>query len=146
MASTKCKCVKPDGGGTTCPDKHIAICVRARDRECYGECIAVPASVPRSPFISLRDSFEDWAEIASEEAAKDYVLSVDQEVSKEQLMQFDVNRFRTEDGGTITFSHFSLGKIYVRYFYDIKTRNDFNSYNSHKNRGGHNDISASESY
>jgi len=40
---TECKCSGSSGGGTKCPDRHIAICIQGKDGGCYGQCIPIPS-------------------------------------------------------------------------------------------------------
>lgn len=54
--SKECNCLNPKGGGTTCPPQHIALCIRGKDRQCYGECISIPEK-----FGSFSESFTAWA-------------------------------------------------------------------------------------
>lgn len=54
--SKECNCISPKGGGTTCPPQHIALCIRGKDRQCYGECIPIPEK-----FSSFSEIFTVWA-------------------------------------------------------------------------------------
>ena len=54
--SSQCNCIHPEGGGTICPIQHLAICIRGKDRECYGECIPIPRE-----FNPFSYEFDSWA-------------------------------------------------------------------------------------
>jgi len=51
--STECKC--SNGGGTRCPERHVAVCVHAKDGRCHGECVPIPSS-----FENDSNEFQIW--------------------------------------------------------------------------------------
>src|SRR5687768_7527130 len=64
----ECKCTNPDGGGTKCPPQHLAVCIRAKDKECYGECVPIPTDY----YEDTRD-FNQWLGHQVEDVVVDYV-------------------------------------------------------------------------
>src|SRR5690554_4855603 len=66
--SANCKCLKPEGGGTKCPTQHIALCIRGKDRECYGECIPIP-----DDFRKVSKQFTYWSENQIREKVVEYM-------------------------------------------------------------------------
>lgn len=53
--SSICNCSGSNGGGTKCPDHHVAVCIQEKDGRCYGECIPIP---PRFEYDSKE--FQVW--------------------------------------------------------------------------------------
>ncbi|MAT90266.1 MAG: hypothetical protein CMC35_06195 [Flavobacteriaceae bacterium] len=80
--SKECNCIKPKGGGTTCPSQHIALCIRGKDRQCYGECIPIPQK-----FRSFSESFTFWAKNIVKE-------KVNEHISKNSNIYFDTKDFK----------------------------------------------------
>lgn len=72
--STQCKCLNPEKGGTKCPEQHLALCIRGKDRECYGECIPIP-----SDYKKVSERFTAWSEIAIKERVIQHMVDFKEE-------------------------------------------------------------------
>lgn len=115
MNNPECKCLKPDGGGTKCPPQHIALCIRGKDKECYGECITVP-----NKFRSESYQFTDWLKDEIENKVAEYVSNNFFHVHTYESKRIEkINESVFDKVGTVTFRS-SLGDIHVRYSFEFK--------------------------
>ncbi len=115
--SKECKCTNPDGGGTKCPIQHVALCIRGKDKECYGECVLIPNS-----FYTATDNFNSWLLNKVEEVVFDYAS----ENYKNQRIDFSLEQILKSDriqGGKITFRVDNI-LIYVQFSYEFKNDNE----------------------
>jgi hypothetical protein len=114
--SNECKCLNPDGGGTKCPPQHVALCIRGRDRECYGECVPIPINYSRpnsSQFIDwLNDSIRSKVLTYLENNYEDYAKSFNYNVLEK------VGEDTSNNGGVLSFQS-NVGIIRVRYSFEL---------------------------
>jgi len=113
--SKECKCTNPDGGGTKCPVQHVAICIRGKDKECYGECVPIPTS-----YTSATNRFNQWLQNSVEDAVRTYVTE-----NYSSSMRFSPLTISSQsdllDGGKITFRIDTIS-IHAKFSYEF--RND----------------------
>lgn len=113
--SKECTCTNPNGGGTKCPVQHVAICIRGKDNECYGECVPIPTNYS---FITSR--FNLWLQSRIENVVGIYASE-----NYPDLMRFSPLTISSQsnllDGGKITF-RLDNTSIHVRFSYEF--RND----------------------
>lgn len=113
--SKECKCTNPDGGGTKCPVQHVAICIRGKDKECYGECVAIPTN-----YTSTTRGFNQWLQ----NSIKD-VVGIYADENYPDTIRFSPLTISTQsdllDGGRIIFRVGNIN-IHVRFSYEF--RND----------------------
>ncbi len=116
MKRNECKCIKPDGGGTSCPEQCIALCVRGRDRECQGKCIPIPRE-----FIGASFQFTSWMDKKIKAEMKEYAMSVGFPGLTESTFDSYFNTERTEsiNGGSIVLTHPIHGKVAIRFHYEF---------------------------
>lgn len=115
MSNSECKCLKPEGGGTKCPPQHIALCIRGKDKECYGECIPIPNAYRFDTF-----RFKQWMFDSIENQIGEYVSNVlAQENRLDSLWLEKSVESSLLNGGTLTFMS-PIGNIYVRFNFQFK--------------------------
>lgn len=115
MNNPECKCLKPEGGGTKCPPQHIALCIRGKDKECYGECIPIPNKYRIESY-----DFKDWLLDNLESKVGEYVSNNLPNAFPYQSTGINkISESNLSKGGTLTFSS-NLGNIYVRYSFEFK--------------------------
>lgn len=124
--SSSCKCQNPEKGGTKCPTQHIALCIRGKDRECYGECILIPKE-----FGKVSQNFTRWSENIIKEKVVDHMKDLVEDYkafgSKENL----VNNLRSESqpnfqnySGRIKYSTSNFDKISVNFSFSFEEKDD----------------------
>jgi len=113
--SKECKCTNPDGGGTKCPVQHVAICIRGKDKECYGECVPIPTN-----YTSTTSRFNQWLQNSVEDVVRIY--AGENYPNSIRLSPLTIStQSDLLDGGKITFRIDNIN-IYVRFSYEF--RND----------------------
>ncbi|CAM1348722.1 hypothetical protein [Tenacibaculum halocynthiae] len=121
--SSKCKCLNPEKGGTKCPTQHIALCIRGKDRECYGECIPIP-----SEYNHISDRFTFWAQNEVSERVNEHILSnkklyKDFPNFKERFNEFKKEGHRDiHPKGFAKFSNEINDEIRVQYSFSFEDR------------------------
>lgn len=111
--SNECKCTHPDGGGMKCPSQHLAVCIRGRDKECYGDCIPIPSNYK----IQTSD-FSLWLIEMITQSVDQYA----QEHYSKLITRFPLKRSSENlqgQGGRMTFRINNFVNIYVRFSYDL---------------------------
>ena len=114
----ECKCTNPDGGGTKCPTQHVAICIRGKDKQCYGECV----SIPHSYRVATSD-FKQWLVDEIEGAVRQYAV----ENYADNLGPLSIIRITQADrpsGGGMTFRIEGGITISVQYSYSFRNNID----------------------
>lgn len=118
---SSCKCLNPDGGGTTCPAQHIAICTRWKDGECYGECIPIPK---RYSFVS--NELKKWIEHIVE---ANVLSHVDKGLRKgvayplRRIERLTSNFNDKDSSGQMAFNTLGAVKVQVRFSVEFSRRN-----------------------
>lgn len=111
--SNECKCTHPDGGGTECPLQHVALCIRGKDRECYGTCIPIPGS-----YSFPTSGFGNWLDNIIDQSVNDYARAN----YGEKASQFGVTRLSDSSAlqdGRITFQLDTI-EIHIRLSYEFR--------------------------
>jgi len=113
--SNECRCTNPDGGGTKCPDQHVAICIRGRDRECYGSCVKIPGY-----YSNTSGEFNRWLQVNIEGEVVVYAI---QNYSREmEIFRLEISsQSELRDGGKITFQ---IGDVRIYVKFSFQFRND----------------------
>lgn len=114
----ECKCTNPDGGGTKCPVQHLALCIRGKDMECYGECIPIPNSYHRAT-----NMFHQWLSENIENATELYVRK-NFSFYDERIFINRAAESNTLEGGKVIFDVNNQLRIYVQFEYEF--RNNIN--------------------
>ncbi len=115
MSNPECKCLKPEGGGTKCPPQHIALCIRGKDKECYGECIPIP-----NTFRFETVKFKEWMTDSIQQQISDYISTVLAQENRHDSFWLEKDVESTfQNGGTITFMS-PIGSIDVRFNFQFK--------------------------
>lgn len=107
---SECKCINPDGGGTKCPPQHVAICIRGKDKECYGECLSIPGV-----YYVDSPTFKLWLENSINEVVSNFTIQNYPQKNRNSRLQRLYNTNLFEDGKLM----FQIGdiKIFVRVSY-----------------------------
>jgi hypothetical protein len=108
----ECKCTNPDGGGTKCPIQHVAVCIRGKDRECYGECVPIPEN-----YSTTTNNFNRWLSEKVKEVVLDYATQNYAIIFNAFLEQ--MSKSDRDQGGKITF-RFGNVLIYTQFSYEFK--------------------------
>lgn len=116
--SNECKCTNPDGGGTRCPAQHLAVCIRGKDKECYGRCVPIPSN---HSFATR--GFKQWLDISIEEAVREYALNNYRRDMEDSYLDRVTGSDSTQ-GGNMTFHLGGNIRIYVQFSYEFS--NDVN--------------------
>ena len=112
---TACNCMNPTGGGTKCPNQHVAICIRERDGECYGECIPIPGK-----YYSTGEMFRSWLQFEITSALKDFI---EQKTSLKSWKMPDVIVSPETLNSTKGSFQFQLGsdRIYLMFRFEFRS-------------------------
>ncbi|SOD81067.1 hypothetical protein [Spirosoma fluviale] len=114
MSSIKCKCTHPDGGGTTCPPRHVAICIRGKDKQCYGECKPIPIE-----YNSVTFQFQKWLSDDIRKAVIEYIE--DNYPINKDLMSFKRGPdLLLPDSDNLVYEVEGIGKIFVKINYEFR--------------------------
>jgi len=112
--STECKCTNPDGGGTKCPSQHIAVCIRERDGQCYGECVPIPEK-----YGYVSDRFTQWLEREINHAAREFVnKKTDLNISlfsNQSIKTHEISNYT----GQLTYYIGGTNRIFVRFLFEF---------------------------
>ncbi|MGO4294413.1 hypothetical protein [Chitinophaga sp. RAB17] len=111
--SNECKCTHPDGGGAKCPVQHVALCIRGKDMQCYGECVPIPGS-----YSFETSGFNRWLDDIINQSVNDYARAN----YGEKTSQFGVTRLSDSSAlqdGRITFQLDTI-KIHIRFSYEFR--------------------------
>lgn len=113
MRSNECRCSGASGGSTKCPENHLAICVRGRDRECYGQCIPIP-----NQYDHKSESFYQWLSLKLKATTlshftewKNFTGDFLDEINKNEI----IGNYR--GNGEVVYQHPNFGIIKVSYSY-----------------------------
>ncbi|GEM_PF-6427648 len=111
MRSNKCRC-QPDGGGISCPDQCIALCIRGRTGGCNGTCIPIPRQYNR---FSVR--FENWVDAEIHNEVLRYALGANFPGLTEQNFNnyFKKEKSDFQNRGRIIFTSDQAIKIIATY-------------------------------
>ncbi|XOV94427.1 MAG: hypothetical protein ACFHWX_06920 [Bacteroidota bacterium] len=119
--SANCKCLNPKGGGTKCPEQHIALCIRGKDRECHGECIQIP-----DEFTEVSDKFSSWSENTIQEKVVEHMKEFENDYHAFGSRESISNMLRTESkqrdqgfSGKFEYSTSQFDRIVVNYSFSF---------------------------
>tara|TARA_Y100000815_G_C13110624_1_gene412983 strand:- start:60 stop:464 length:405 start_codon:yes stop_codon:yes gene_type:complete len=124
--TSKCKCLNPEKGGTKCPTQHIALCIRGKDRECYGECIPIP-----NKFEKISQNFTQWSENTIKERVAEHMKDLTEQYKAFGSKEYLVNQLRSENeldfqnySGRMKFSTSNFDEINVNYSFSFEEKDD----------------------
>lgn len=115
MSASECKCLNPEQGGTKCPVQHVALCIRGKDRECYGECIPIPSS-----YRSISNEFKLWIQSVVNEKVNEHISEKPHLYRRAPNFREMHDTLRTEELADFSPKHFiyrnEIGEVIRAYF------------------------------